>query len=150
MKEIILDTFAPCGLNCEKCFARERGAIQKHAKELQNNLGNFDVYAEHFVELIGDHRFKNYPEFKNVLNLFTEGNCKGCRNEQCKLFSQCGVRACHQEKEIDFCFECNEFPCKKTNFDAHLQKRWITLNNHIRKIGIEQFYQETKDKARYV
>jgi len=44
----ILDFLAPCGLSCRKCFAYIKGEICEHSLELQNLLGNFDVYAERF------------------------------------------------------------------------------------------------------
>ena len=149
MNQKINDTIAPCGLNCAKCFARNGGSIQILSKELQKNLGDFDVYAERFSELIDEPAFKEYPSFKKMLAYFAEGNCNGCRNEQCKLFKQCGVRACHQEKEIEFCFECGEFPCNKTNFDIHLKNRWVKINERILKVGITKYYDEIKDKPRY-
>lgn len=145
----LLNSIAPCGLNCEKCFARTGGSIQILSKELQDALGNFDVYAERFTELISEPIFKEYPSFKKMLAHFAKGSCQGCRNEQCKLFKQCGVRSCHQEKGISFCFECKEFPCEKTNFDTHLQNRWIKINERIRKIGLIKYHEEIKDLARY-
>ena len=84
-----------------------------------------------------------------MLDFFASENCKGCRKENCKLFKNCGVRGCHQQKNLDFCFQCDDFPCNKTNFDEHLQKRWAKLNERIREIGIESYYAETKHKARY-
>jgi len=147
--EKILNALAPCGLSCEKCFAHESGDIRKHSLNLKEKLGNFDIYAKRFETLLGDPIFKKYPDFKIMLDYFAAENCKGCRKENCKLFENCGVRSCHQQKEIDFCFQCDEFPCDKTNFDEHLQKRWVKLNERIREIGIERYYAETKDKPRY-
>ena len=140
MEQAILNTVAPCGLNCVKCFAREGGSIQVLSQELQKNLGDFDIYAERFTELLNEPVFSNYPQFKEMLAYFAQANCKGCRNEQCKLFSQCGVRTCHQEMNVDFCFECSEFPCEKTNFDTHLKNRWVKINERIREDGIEKYY----------
>lgn len=145
----ILDSLSPCGLNCKKCFAREDGDIRKYSLKLREKLGNFDAYAERFVTLLDNPIFKKYGDFKTMLDFFASENCKGCRKENCKLFKSCGVRGCHQEKNIDFCFQCDDFPCENTNFDENLQKRWIQLNEKIRKIGIEEFYAETKDKPRY-
>ena len=123
----ILTAMSPCGLSCEKCFAHEDGDIRKYSLKLKEKLGNFDNYAKRFAS----------------------ENCKGCRKENCKLFKNCGVRSCHQQKNIDFCFQCDDFPCNKTNFDGDLQKRWVKLNERIRDIGIESYYAETKDKPRY-
>ena len=148
--EQIKAAIAPCGLNCEKCFAHADGDIRKYSLKLKEKLGNFDNYAKRFETLIGDPIFKKYPDFKEMLNYFASENCKGCRNEQCKMFTDCGVRACHQEKQIDFCYQCAEFPCKKTNFDDDLYKRWVMINEKIKGKGIEEFYEKTKNRSRYI
>ena len=146
----ILDALSPCGLSCEKCFAHVDGEIRRLSRRLKEKLGDFDIYAERFETLVGDPVFKKYPEFREMLDYFASENCTGCRNEQCKLFKTCGVRACHQEKHLDYCHECGEFPCDKTGFDDHLLTRWIKLNQRIRTVGIEAYYEETRDTPRYV
>ena len=136
----------PCGLNCLKCMVYADGYIKRHARELQRLLGSFDIYAERFSEFIP--AFKNYPSFKEVLDIFIKVDCAGCRKGDCK-YPNCGVAACYKDKGVNFCFQCDEFPCNKTNFDEHLQKRWIKLNERIQEIGIENYYSETKDQPRY-
>ncbi len=148
--EKIKASLAPCGLSCEKCFAHVNGDIRKYSLQLKDSLGKFDMYAKRFETLIGDPIFKKYPDFKELLNYFASANCKGCRNEQCKLFKECGVRSCHQEKQIDFCHQCDEFPCTRTNFDDDLYRRWVLINEKIKVKGIEQFYEENKTRPRYV
>ncbi|MFC1633922.1 DUF3795 domain-containing protein [Planctomycetota bacterium] len=145
----ILNALGPCGLSCEKCFAHVDGDIRKYSLKLKEKLGNFDIYAKRFETLLGDPIFKKYPDFKIMLDYFASENCKGCRKEKCKLFTFCGVRSCYQQRNIEFCFQCDDFPCNKTNFDEHLHKRWIKLNERIREIGIENYYAETKDEPRY-
>jgi len=147
--EKIKKALGPCGLNCEKCFANADGGIKYHSRKLQELLGNFDIYAERFITLIDEPKFKNYPAFKIMLDYFSETNCRGCRDECCKLFKDCGVKECYKEKGADFCFQCDEFPCDKTNFDDHLRKRWIEINQRIKEIGIENYYYEIKEKPRY-
>jgi len=44
----ILEIFAPCGLDCRKCFAFSEGKISTLSKKLQELLGAFDRYAERF------------------------------------------------------------------------------------------------------
>ena len=83
-----------------------------------------------------------------MLSYFIRGDCSGCREGSC-LFTDCGVSACSKQKNIDFCFQCPEFPCEKTNFDSDLKKRWLLMNNRMKEIGIEKYYQETKDLPRY-
>lgn len=147
--EAVLDCLAPCGLSCEKCFAYVDGDIRRHSLELVDRLGNFGPFAERFEVLLNDPTFASYPEFRAMLDSFASENCKGCRNENCRLFKGCGVRGCHQKKGVDFCFQCDEFPCQRTGFDENLQKRWIDLNVKIRDVGIEKYYEETRDTPRY-
>ncbi len=145
--DVILKTLAPCGLNCGKCQAYAEGDIQKHAMELRRLLGSFDSYAERFSKFLPV--FKSYPAFKDLLNHFSAANCKGCRKGDCK-YPNCGVAPCYKQKRVDFCFQCNEFPCEKTNFDPNLKQRWIRINARMREIGVEAYLEETKDMPRYV
>jgi hypothetical protein len=144
--EEIVKILAPCGLNCSKCMVYENGYIKHHAKELQRLLGSFDIYAERFSNFIP--AFKNYPSFKEVLGIFIKVDCAGCRKGDCK-YPNCGVAACYKDKGVDFCFQCDEFPCDHTNFDQHLYDRWLKMNNRMNKIGLEACYEETKDQPRY-
>jgi len=150
VSEQIKSSLAPCGLNCEKCFAHVNGDIRRYSLKLKEKLGNFNIYARRFETLLGDPIFQKYPDFKDMLDYFALENCKGCRNEQCKLFKTCGVRGCHQEKQIDYCYQCDEFPCNRTNFDKHLYKTWVQLNKKIKKTGIEQYFENTRTLPRYV
>ncbi|UCF82762.1 MAG: DUF3795 domain-containing protein [Desulfobacteraceae bacterium] len=142
----LLNFLAPCGLSCQKCFAYTQGEIRMHSKELQKLLGNFDIYAGRFSAFLPE--FKNYPSFKTMLAYFPEPDCKGCRKGTCK-YPNCGVVDCYQQKGVDFCFQCDEFPCEKTNFDPHLRQRWIEMNNRMKEIGVEGYYEETKGDPRY-
>lgn len=145
----ILTNIGPCGLNCSKCFAFKRGEISKLSSELKSKLGDFDVYAERFVDLLDEPIFEKYPDFKKMLNHFTDANCNGCREDSCKLFENCKVKQCSKDHSVDFCFECDEFPCSKHGFDDHLEKRWITIQNKMRNMGVKNYFLEIKDKSRY-
>ena len=143
----ILSFLAPCGLSCRKCFAYTKGDIAFHSKKLQDLLGNFDVYAERFSAFLP--AFKDYPPFKKMLTYLAAPDCIGCRQGTCK-YANCGVVDCYKEKGVDFCFQCDEFPCDKTNFVPHLEKRWLQYNTRMKDIGVEAFYEETKDLCRYL
>jgi len=147
--EQIKQRLAPCGLHCGKCFAFSEGDITGYSNKLKESLGEFDVYANRFVELIGEPVFKKYPDFKEMLHYFSTSKCKGCRQEKCKLFKDCNVRDCHEEMKVDFCFQCTDFPCKSSGFDKHLYERWVNINLRMKEIGIEEYYNEIKDKPRY-
>ncbi len=147
--EKIEESIAPCGLCCETCFAHVDGDIRRYSIKLKEKLGNFHNSAKRFETLLDSPIFSKYPVFKEMLDYFASENCRGCRNEQCKLFRDCGVHGCHQEKQIDFCYQCDQFPCDKSNFDADLYKRWVIINEKIRKIGIEQYCEIARTKPRY-
>lgn len=142
----ILKVLAPCGLNCTKCFAFAEGEIKALSEGLEERLGSFDRYAERFTKFIPV--FANYPPFKELLAHLASGDCFGCRKQTCK-FPNCGVAVCYRTKKVDFCFQCDEFPCDKTNFDPDLKRRWVEMNERMRAVGVEAFFEETKNLPRY-
>ncbi len=146
----IKDKLGYCGLHCGKCFAFNNGKIQKLIKELQFELEGFEVYANRYIDILEEPQFSKYPEFKKFLDFLSLQNCKGCRYEECKLFKTCKVRPCTQAKNVDFCFECEKFPCKNTGFDKHLEKRYEKLNQTMKETGIEAYYNTIKDRQRYI
>ncbi len=148
--EQIKASLGPCGLSCEKCFAHVDGDIRRHSLELREALGNFAPYAQRYETLLDEPLFKKYPDFKEVLEYFASENCHGCRNEQCKLFKNCGVRLCHQKKGVDFCYQCEEFPCSGTGFDENLYGAWVRINEIIKSKGIEKYYEITLKRHRYI
>jgi hypothetical protein len=147
--ELAKQRLGACGVHCGKCYAFAEGDICALSNQLVNSLGNFDVYARRFVELIGEPVFLKYPDFREFLGYLATAKCGGCRKEKCKLFRECKVRSCSEGKNVDFCFQCDEFPCKNTGFDEHLYKRSVEINLRMREIGVEAYYEETKDLPRY-
>jgi len=141
---------APCGLSCEKCFAHVDGDIRRYATQLRDKLGNFGPYADRFGTLLEEPVFASYPAFREMLDYFAGEHCTGCRNEQCRMFQGCGVRPCHQEKGVDYCFECEDFPCDRTGFDPQLYAAWVKINGKIREKGLEAYYAYTQKASRYV
>jgi hypothetical protein len=149
MQKELMNKFGPCGLLCEKCYANNNGSIKYFAEQLKTNLGDFDNYAKRFETLLEEPVFSKYPDFKELLNLLSKGNCQGCRKQQCHLFKNCKVKECYKNKKVDYCYQCNDFPCENTGFDDNLLQRWLNINNKIREIGLESYYNEIKEKPRY-
>lgn len=58
-------------------------------------------------------------------------SCPGCR---CKS-EQCEMKACCNEKGLNFCFECDEYPCTK---DMHRIIRLRAFNTVARSEGLDQ------------
>lgn len=143
------DKFGPCGLLCEKCFAFQSGQIRHHAQGLKDCLGNFDNYAKRFTTLLSEPAFEKYPDFKELLTLLAAGNCQGCRKQECHLFKNCNVKNCYKVQKVDYCYQCELFPCENTGFDTNLKQRWLNINKRIRAVGLENYYNEIKDLPRY-
>ncbi len=142
----ILDLLAPCGLDCSRCVAFAGGEIKEHSRRLLELLGGFDRYAEKFSAYLPVYR--SYPSFRELLEHLSKADCLGCRKGACRL-PGCGVAACYRKKGVDFCFQCDAFPCNDTNFDAELRARWIEMNARMKEIGIEEYFEETRSLPRY-
>jgi hypothetical protein len=128
-------------------MAFTKGDIKRNAEELNGLLGAFDNYARRFARFAPV--FENYPSFKKLLEYFAQAGCKGCRHGDC-LYPNCGVSSCYKKKGVDFCFQCDEFPCTKTNFDPNLQERWVKMNGLMKQKGVEAYFDESKDSPRYI
>lgn len=148
IKNDYLNRLAPCGLHCGKCFAFVNGTIHELSVKLKENLGNFQPYAKRFSEQL-DPVFELYPEFKKMLDYFSKAECKGCRMEKCKFYTNCKVRSCTEKNNVEFCYQCSKFPCNNTGLDENLYQRYISINRRISEIGAEAYYNEIKDTPRY-
>ena len=81
--------------------------------------------------------------------------CKGCRNENGRSGHQseyCNVYQCIKKKEINFCYECSDFPCD--HLHPYADKASELPHNTkvfnlclIKKMGLEEW---AKDKAKSV
>ena len=76
--------------------------------------------------------------------------CKGCRirNKNCAFIR----RDCPtlRKKEIDFCYECDQFPCQKLQkIDIHYQEKYsvnmVKTLKRIEEIGVEKWLQEQEE-----
>ncbi len=146
-EEFIKSRLAPCGLSCGKCLAYAGGPIQKLSQQLGDELGeNFSAYAERFEAM--DSIFKDYAQFKRFLDFLATGLCEGCREKGC-LFKDCQVTVCVREKGVDYCYQCDEFPCDRHGMPDGLAQRWLSNNKKMQKIGSEAWFCGCKDTPRY-
>ncbi|MCD4669366.1 MAG: DUF3795 domain-containing protein [Actinomycetia bacterium] len=145
-KDDIFKIVAPCGLLCYTCDGLEGGIINETAKKLLFLLESYESVVKTYSK--STPVLTKYDNFKEVLEHFANVNCKGCREGKCNN-SDCIVPTCIKEKNINFCFECAEFPCEKTGFDDKLKDKWIRKNLKIKKIGFEKYFEEEKAKAHY-
>ena len=83
--------------------------------------------------------------------------CAGCRDENgCIPFlgwtDPCPILMCTQEKSIDFCFECNEFPCDRLHPVADMADKFphnakVFNLCLIKRMGLEKWAEEKSGKV---
>ena len=128
-KESAKTMTSPCGLPCFHCpvyLAKENPEIRE---KLATMLG---------VE----------PE---------KASCNGCRSQMGRISflnaeKTCKIFSCAQEKDIDFCHECDEFPCER--FQPYADKAQFPHNTKMyqlcmmKKLGFEKWAMEEAAKIR--
>jgi hypothetical protein len=72
----------------------------------------------------------------------------GCRQGNAQT-PFCAAKDCFREKGVDFCFQCDEYPCHRNHFPPNLEQRWRAYNDRMREVGAERFYEEQRAKPRY-
>ena len=88
-------------------------------------------------------------------HLHTEGKfqCPGCAGEGfSEQHPSCGILSCCQRKSIEFCYECDEFPCKKydgwgdaDSFITH--KNIISDMEKAQRMGIDAYMAEQNERV---
>lgn len=143
----LLRLVAPCGLYCGGCVAFAGGAIRSHARALRDLLGpNFSAYAKRLEAL--NPVLGHYEDFSGLLEFLSLGACKGCREGGC-LMGNCGVRACAQERQVDFCGLCPDFPCENPGLPEGLLARWRKNSELLRDRGAAEFLELVRTRPRY-
>ena len=109
-----------CGLYCDSC-TMYRAFHDNNPKILKEAPKKFQ------------HRFG----FENA-GLKTVA-CDGCRSpDPHEYCASCEIRKCVQEKHLEWCFECNQYPCQRLyNFESFWRMPIVSNLNQIREIGIE-------------
>ena len=114
---------SPCGLPCFHCVAYLATANPEIRRKTAKTLG--------------------IPEEK--------ASCDGCRPQEgrIKLLKpdlQCKIYQCVAEKEIEFCNECDDFPCER--FQPYADKASFPHNTKMyqlcmmKKLGFEKWIEE--------
>ena len=104
---------------------------------------------------------RKYPQFSSCgLNCglcpryHTSGTskCPGCSGTGfLTKHPKCGVLSCSMRKEIEYCYQCDEFPCKKYD-GAEQSDSFITHHNRLKdvdkakSIGIDAYSKELNEK----
>jgi hypothetical protein len=137
MTDLTLVTY--CGLYCGLCSSRKR--IPQKAQDLKNSMAEegYDTWGT------GIPKFTEFWEFLNNL-CDPETSCAGCRQGGGPPF--CSIRTCCQQKNVDVCPFCEEYPCYRIK---ELGKGYPTLisdGKRMKRIGIEEWIEEQKKRVK--
>lgn len=154
-REQILDCVAPCSLLCYSCPGFTRGVTFELSSKLYNYFEGFYEFQVKYLPEEFKSRADLFKKFEEYLLRFTKPKCNGCRHNPNPESSikGCFIFECTQEHGVDYCGECSIFPCSKvdtTLFNPDVYNRWIKGNKRIREVGVEQFFEEEKDKSHYI
>lgn len=143
----VVKHLAPCGMDCSRCADYVNGEIKRLSSELLERLGNYEPVAR--MKSSGNPSFEGYAQFAQILKSLSDGACSGCRGDNvlCPI-TTCSAKECHKEKGIDFCCQCNEYPCER-QFEGRLRDRWRSINDRMKLIGIIDYYIEQSRLPRY-
>lgn len=159
-KEKLLHFLAPCSLLCYSCLALRDGAFSECAPRLfAYSEGVCEFLAESF-RLPPEERKKHeafFDEFYSALGQLSGGGCHGCRSDAAHkkgCLSGCVIPDCVKERKIDFCAQCEDFPCQRAEKffarDPRLLRRWQEGSRRIREIGAGRYFEERKDVSHYI
>jgi len=146
MSEVDKNLVAYCGLCCGDCPIH-KGRIADLSRDLRKELRDvrFDKTAEALSKVSFFKAFNNYQQCYEVLGEMVKLRCKKvCKDGGGPPF--CQIRKCCQKRDIEGCWECEEFEtCEKLDFlkqghgDAHLKNI-----RKINKAGVKEFLKGEK------
>jgi len=131
------DLVAPCSDYCGGC-GQYNGIICQTAKQMREfaDLYGFEFRSEGVFD---------FKQFVKALEWFIENaECPRCK--QGGGFPSCAVRKCCFEKGLRICFQCEEFPCSKTNdvADTDTTDRY----RRFKEVGFERWVADQTQKAK--
>jgi len=144
------DLIAYCGLYCGTCAVRFRFPILANA--LYEALEPIKGYLVSTEEEEEKESFENFWEhLSDLSNIQTKSFCKDgleCGNPGCK------IRLCAQEKNVDICVFCDDYPC--VNFEDLKEDMGedydILLKDLevLKRLGIEKWIEKKEQKKKQI
>ena len=156
-KEELLRAVAPCSMMCHTCPGCQGGAMEQTAKQMLKLLEGYYEFNDAMLPEQYRGWLEQFEGFRAYLEKYTRRSCPTCREtpEDGKgCIEDCPVRMCFREKGVDFCAECDEFPCEKAKLfflTRHpiIAGDWENGSRKLREIGLEAYFEEKKGISHY-
>lgn len=127
-----------CGLYCGLCS--QRGRIPQQARALRDTLAKdgFDQWGQ---------KIPNFKEFWTLLNQWSdlENACPGCR--QGGGNPECAIRICAQQRQVESCPLCEEYPCERIQELGKVYPTLIADGGRLKDIGVNAWISEQQKRA---
>ena len=137
MTDLRLVTY--CGLYCGLCAQRNR--IPRRAESLREAM-RIEGYEHWGAELQG------FNEFWTFLGALAESEAKcSCREGGCGP-PFCGIRKCAQEKGVQVCALCDEYPCHRIDGIAKGYPLLLADGTRMKEIGLEAWIEEQEERSK--
>ena len=136
MTDLRLVTY--CGLYCGLCGQKCR--IPQKAKDLKDAMQTegYDEWGENIP---------GFKEFWKYLNgIVASESISSCREGTCGA-PFCTIRKCAQEKNIDMCISCDEYPCARVEGIAKGYPTLLADGKRIKEIGLDKWIEEQEKRA---
>ncbi len=125
-----------CALYCGLCA--QKGRIPETAETLLNTMKK-EGYEYWGSDIPG---FDPFWRFLKELAIKNENNC---RDNNCG-YPGCPIRKCAQEKKIDICIECDEYPCDHFDFLIKRYPHIIPGGKRMKEIGYDAWIEEQNER----
>ncbi len=127
-----------CGLYCGLCSTICRTPKQAAALLETMLKDDWDLWGSESDKAL----IEKLRELAKIPESFT-----GCRGGKCGN-PDCAIRKCAEERKIDVCVNCPDYPCERFDW---LAKRYPTLfsdGKRMKEIGIEKWIEEQEDRRK--
>jgi hypothetical protein len=128
-----------CGLYCGLCAQRNR--IPQRAASLRDAMRK-EGYENWGKELA------HFVEFWSFLNNLADSEVRcSCRAGKCGP-PFCGIRKCAQEKGVEVCIYCKEYPCQMILDIARGYVSMLADGQRMKDIGIDTWIKEQEERRK--
>lgn len=129
-----------CGLYCRLCANLAR--IPRESSALRDTL------QREGWEYFGQYCVPNFTEFWAALGKLSQWDktCQGCRGG-CGN-PACEIRKCAQERKMELCSSCPEYPCQRIGDLARRYPNLISDGRRQKDIGLDKWIQEQEERCR--
>jgi hypothetical protein len=143
------DLMTYCGGYCGECALYPGFTALREAALLMGELidtHGLQNWIPQAMKPDAENKF-DFTEFRQGLAFFSDPEPWFTCQKTCKRgggYPECLMRKCCQERGLDICFDCKEFPCSKVRWNPGMIER----AEEYKKLGKEEWLREQEKKTK--